>query len=158
MVEADIFGEYFGKVFLPIMLKEHIIEKVKYCNTFSPVGYCSRIDRNGYQPFGTVQEVNLSIMNAYMNGENVDIAIDEFFNKKYGKAGKQVRDLMENTEDLQRKIFYLNGYYFTELSCFPRVNHSKNHFYFEIMKEDYCIASNELTRESISQINKLFSN
>ena len=143
MVEADIFGEYFGKGFLPIMLKEHIIEKVKYCNTFSPVGYCSRIDRNGYQPFGTVQEVNLSIMNACMNGENVDIAIDEFFNKKYGKAGKQVRDLMENTEDLQRKIFYLNGYYFTELSCFPRVNHSKNHFYFEMMKEDYCIASNE---------------
>ena len=50
---------------------------------------------------------------------------------------------MENTEDLQRKIFYLKGYYFTELSCFPRVNHSKNHFYFEMMKQNYCITSNE---------------
>ena len=143
MVETDIFGEYFGQGFLPIMLKEHIIEKVKYCNTFSPVGYCSRIDRNGYQPFGTVQEINLCIMEACINGENIDIAIDEFFNERYGKAGKQVRGLMENTEELQRKIFYLNGYYFTELSCFPRVNHSKNHFYFEMMKKEYSIASNE---------------
>ena len=143
MVEADIFGEYFGKGFLPIMLKKHIIEKVKYCNTFSPVGYCSRIDRNGYQPFGSVQEVNLRIMEACLNDEDVDKAIDAFFAEKYGEAGAKVRALMENTEDLQRKIFYLQGYYFTELSSFPRVNHSKNHFYFEMMKEDYCIASNE---------------
>lgn len=53
-------------------------------------------------------------MEACLNDENVDIAIDEFFNDKYGEVGKQVRNLMENTEDLQRKIFYLNGYYFTE--------------------------------------------
>ena len=143
MIETDIFGEYFGKGFLPIMLKDHIIEKVRYCQSFSPVGYCSRIDRNGYQPFGSVQEVNLRIMEACLNGESVDKAIDEFFTEKYGEAGGQVRALMENTEDLQRKIFYLQGYYFTELSSFPRVNHSKNHFYFEMMKEDYCIASNE---------------
>ena len=143
MVEADIFGEYFGKGFLPIMLKEHIIEKVKYCNTFSPVGYCSRIDRNGYQPFGSVQEVNLRIMEACLNDEDVDKAIDAFFAEKYGEAGAKVRALMENTEDLQRKIFYLQGYYFTELSSFPRVNHSKNHFYFEMMRDNYCIASNE---------------
>ena len=143
LVETDIFGEYFGKGFLPIMLKNHIREKVSYCQSFSPVGYCSRIDRNGHQPFDSVQEVNLRIMEACLNGENVDIAVDNFFNEKYGEYGKQVRDLMENTEDLQKKIFYLNGYYFTELSSFPRVNHSKNHFYFEMMKEDYCIASNE---------------
>ena len=143
MIETDIFGEYFGKGFLPIMLKEHIIEKVRYCQGFAPVGYCSRIDRNGFQPFGSVQEVNLRIMEACLNGENVDVAIDEFFAEKYGEAGGQVRALMENTEDLQRKIFYLQGYYFTELSSFPRVNHSKNHFYFEMMKKDYCIASNE---------------
>ena len=143
LVETDIFGEYFGKGFLPIMLKEHIIEKVKYCNGFQPIGYCSRIDRNGYQPFGSVQEVNLRIMESCLNGKNVDIAIDEFFNEKYGKCGSQVRDLMEGTEEIQKKIFYLNGYYFTELSCFPRVNHCKNHFYFEMMKEDCCIASNE---------------
>ena len=83
------------------------------------------------------------MMEACVNGENINTAVDAFFNEKYGAYGKQVRDLMENTEDLQRKIFYLNGYYFTELSSFPRVNHSKNHFYFEMMKEDYCIASNE---------------
>ena len=143
MIETDIFGEYFGKGFLPIMLKDHIIEKVRYCQGFAPVGYCSRIDRNGFQPFGSVQEVNLRIMEACLNGENVDVAIDEFFAEKYGEAGGQVRALMENTEDLQRKIFYLQGYYFTELSSFPRVNHSKNHFYFEMMKKDYCMASNE---------------
>jgi hypothetical protein len=143
MIETDIFGEYFGKGLLPIMLKEHIQEKVRYCNTFSPVGYCSRIDRNGYQPFGTVQEVNLRIMEACLKGENIDNAIDKFFNEKYGECGKQVRALMEGTEEIQKKFFYLNGYYFTELSCFPRVNHSKNHFYFEMMKEEYCIASNE---------------
>lgn len=143
MIETDIFGEYFGKGFLPIMLKEHILEKVKYCNTFSPVGYCSRIDRNGCQPFDSVQEVNLRIMEACLNGIDVELAIDAFFNEKYGVVGKQVRDLMEGTEDIQKKIFYLNGYYFTELSSFPRVNHSKNHFYIEIMKEIYAIASNE---------------
>lgn len=143
MVEADIFGEYFGKGFLPIMLKDHIQEKVRYCETFAPVGYCSRIDRNGYQPFGSVQEVNLRIMEACLNGENVDDAIDAFFTEKYSKAGEKVCALMQNTEDLQRKIFYMQGYYFTELSSFPRLNHSKNHFYFEMMRDNYCIASNE---------------
>ena len=142
-VETDIFGEYFGKGFLPIMLKDHIQEKVRYCNSFSPVGYCSRIDRNGYQPFGTVQEVNLRIMEACLKGESVDKEIDAFFAKKYGQAGAQVRYLMEGTEEIQKKIFYLNGYYFTELSSFPQVNHSKNHFYIEMMKENYEIASNE---------------
>ena len=143
LVETDIFGEYFGKGLLPIMLKEHIKEKVRYCETFAPKGYCSRIDRAGYHPFGSVQEVNLWIMEACLTGADVEARVDEFFAEKYGKAGSKVRALMEGTEDLQRKIFYLNGYYFTELSCFPRVNHSKNHFYFEMMKEDYAIASNE---------------
>lgn len=143
LIETDIFGEYFGKGFLPIMLKEHIEEKVAYCNGFNPVGYCSRIDREGYHPFDTVQEVNLRIMEACLKGESVDEAIDTFFEEKYGEAGGQVRVLMQGTEDIQRKIFYLNGYYFTELSRFPRINHSKNHFYFEMMKDDYEIASNE---------------
>lgn len=142
-VETDIFGEYFGKGFLPIMLKEHIIEKVKYCNDFLPIGYCSRIDRNGYDPFGSVQEVNLRIMEACLNDFDVETALDDFFKERYGVLGKQVRDLMEGTEEIQKKIFYLNGYYFTELSSFPQVNHSKNHFYIEIMKENYSIASNE---------------
>lgn len=142
-VETDIFGEYFGKGFLPIMLKEHIIEKVKYCNDFLPIGYCSRIDRNGYNPFGSVQEVNLRIMEACLNDFDVETALDDFFKERYGVAGKQVRDLMEGTEEIQKKIFYMNGYYFTELSSFPQVNHSKNHFYIEIMKENYSIASNE---------------
>ena len=143
LVETDIFGEYFGKGFMPIMLKDHIIEKVRYCEEFTLSGYCSRIDRNGFDPFGSVQEVNLWIMEACLKGENVDDVIDAFFAEKYGEAGAAVRDLMEGTEELQRKIFYVNGYYYTELSCFPQLNHSKNHFYFEMMKEDYCIASNE---------------
>lgn len=143
MVEADIFGEFFGKGFLPLMLKDHILEKVRYCKKFSPIGFCARVDRNGFHPFGSVQEVNLRIMQACLNGDDADAAIDGFFREKYGEAGGQVRALMENTEDLQKKIFYLNGYYFTELSCFPCVNHCKNHFYFEMMKNDYRIASNE---------------
>ena len=143
LVEADIFGEYFGKGLLPIMLKEHIQEKVDYCNTFLPLGYCSRVDRNGYDPFGGVQEVNLRIMEACLQGQDVEETIDTFFFEKYGEAGREVRALMEGTEDLQRKIFYLQGYYFTELSCFPRLNHCKNHFYFEMMRENPCIASNE---------------
>ena len=142
-VETDIFGEYFGKGRLPLMLKDHIIEKYKYCEGFNPVGYCSRIDRNGAIPFGSANEVNLDIMHACLSGEDVDTAIDNFFNEKYGKMGPKIRELMEPTEELNRKMFSLKGYYFSELSRFPRVNHCKNHFYFEMMKEDYKIVSNE---------------
>ncbi len=143
LVETDIFGEYFGKGFLPIMLKEHIQQKFSYCEKFAPIGYVSRIDRGGYIPFGTVQEVNLRIMEACLQGEDVEKKIDDFFAERYGKAGGDVRKLMENTEDIQKGILYLNGYYYSELSRFPRINHCKNHFYFEMMKEDYEIASNE---------------
>ena len=142
-VETDIFGEYFGKGRLPIMLKDHIAEKIEYCEGYNVAGYVSRIDRAGQHPFGGPNEVNLDIMNAYMLGEDVDKAIDNFFEKNYPEAPELVRELMENTEDIQKKIFYLNTYYFTELSLFPKINHCKNHFYFEMMKEDYCLASNE---------------
>lgn len=143
MIETDIFGEYFGKGFLPLLLKDHMIEKYAYCQSFSPVGYVSRIDREGYHPFGNVNEVNLEIMQALENGRDVDSAIEGFFAKRYGAAGACVREIMEGTEDIQKKIFYANGYYFTELSRFPRLNHCKNHFYIEMMKENYCIASDE---------------
>jgi len=142
-VETDIFGEFFGKGRLPLMLKDHIIEKFKYCEQFAPAGYVSRIDRNGNIPFGTVNEVNLNIMHAVMNALDVDEAIDEFMQEKYGENYKLVREIMENTEDILKKIIYLKGYYYSELSLFPTLNHCKNHFYFEMMKEDYEIASNE---------------
>ena len=32
---------------------------------------------------------------------------------------------------------------YSELSYFPQINHSKNHFYFEMMKKDFKIASDE---------------
>ncbi len=143
LVETDIFGEYFGKGFLPIMLKDHIAEKYAYCERFSPVGYVSRIDREGYHPFSTVNEVNLWIMYAHENGKDVDGEVKDFFNSRYGEFGDTVYELMQKTEEIQKKIFYLCGYYFTELSRFPRLNHSKNHFYFEMMKDCYEIASNE---------------
>lgn len=143
LIETDLFGEYFGKGRLPLMLKEHILEKFSFCEAFQPYGYVSRIDRSGFYPFNDVNEVNLAIMHAVMSGENVDEAIDKFFSEKYGKAGVAVRSVMEKTESVVRRILFLNGYYYNELSRFPSLNHSKNHFYFEMMKENYAIASDE---------------
>lgn len=143
LVETDIFGEYFGKGRFPLMLKEHIEHKIEYCAKFSPDGFCSRIDRAGRHPFGDVNEVNLYIMNACTKGEDVDKAIDDFFESKYPGYGDKVREIMENTEEILRRIIYLKGYYFSELSLFPQLNHSKNHFYFEMMREDYALCSGE---------------
>lgn len=143
MVETDIFGEYFGKGFLPIMLKKHITSKFAYCESHDPVGYVSRIDRNGFIPFGTPNEVNLEIMNACHDGRDVDEAIDSFFKAKYGVVGSAVRELMENTEEIQVMAFHLNGFDMTELSAFPSLNASKNCYKLEMMRDDYCIQSNE---------------
>lgn len=143
IVETDIFGEYFGKGNLPIYLYDHIKEKYEYCEKFNPKGYCSRIDRAGVHNFGTVNEVNYTIMQVLTSGKDVEEEVDKFFNKKYGENGQAVKELMQETEQLQKAIFYINGYYFTELSRFPSLNHSKNHFYFEIMKDNYQIKSNE---------------
>ena len=142
-VETDIFGEFFGKGRLPLMLKEHIVSKYSYCQQYKPVGYCSRIDRAGAHPFGSANEVNLDIMHACLTGADVEQAIDDFFVKQYGTVAKEVRELMEHTEDILKKIIYLKGYYFSELSIFPKLNHCKNHFYFEMMKEQFEIASEE---------------
>jgi len=142
-IETDIFGEFFGKGRLPLMLKEHIKEKIEYCEKFNPAGYVSRIDRGARHPFGEVNEVNIDIMNSYMNGENVSDAIEKFFKEKYPSASKEVMKLMERTEYILKKIIYLKGFYFSELSAFPSLNHSKNHFYFEMMKDNYKIASEE---------------
>ena len=142
-VEADIFGEFFGKGRLPLMLKDHIVSKFAYCEKFSPVGYVARIDRAGRDPFGEVNEVNLHIMHAVLNGDDVDAVIDAFFEKKYGAAGHDVREVMENTEDILKKVIYLKGYYYSQLSLFPKLNHCKNHFYFEMMKDEFTLASGE---------------
>jgi len=142
-VETDIFGEFFGKGRLPLMLKKHIGEKFSYCEKFNPVGYVSRVDRGTQHPFGGVNEVNIDIMNAYMKNEDVENAVLRFFKKKYPNAAEEVMALMEPTEDILRSIIYLKGYYFSELSAFPSLNHSKNHFYFEMMRDDYAIASDE---------------
>ena len=143
LVETDIFGEYFGLGKLPIMLKKHIRKNYTYCEKFSPVGYMSRIDRAGYDSFGDVNEVNYHIMEAYEMGTDPEVAMDEFFARRYPGCGPQVRALMEDTEDIQRHIFYLNDYYFTQGSRFPQINHSKNHFYFEMMKDEHHLVSGE---------------
>lgn len=142
-VETDIFGEFFGKGRLPLMLRQHIIDKFAYCEGFKPAGYVNRIDRAGRDPFGTANEVNLDIMLACMYGKDVDAAIDAFFERNYPGIGGEVRALMEPTEQILREIIWLKGYYYSELSAFPRLNHSKNHFYLEMMKDEYDIASNE---------------
>ena len=143
IIETDIFGEYFGKGRLPLMLKEHILKNFKHCEQYGPIGYVSRIDRSGFYPWGEVNEVNLVIMHALMSGDDLDDAIDAFFKERYGKAANSVKSVMEKTEDVVRRILFLNDYYFSELSRFPTLNHCKNHFYFEMMREDYHIASNE---------------
>ena len=143
LMETDLFGEYFGKGRFPLMLRKHIEQNYAHCEKYYPCGYVSRIDRSGFYPWDEVNEVNLVIMHALMSGENVDEAIDLFFKGKYGKTADKVRAVMERTEDVVRKILFLNGYYFSELSRFPTLNHSKNHFYFEMMRENYCIASDE---------------
>lgn len=143
LVEADIFGEFFGKGRLPLMLKDHIGEKFRYCGDYKPAGYVARIDRNGEIPFGDVNEVNLNIYAAALNGQDVDEAIDGFFSEKYGDAAQEVRALMEPTEEILKKTIYTAGYYFSEMSYFPALNHSKNHFYFEMMTRDCALASNE---------------
>ena len=143
IVETDIFGEYFGKGNLPIYLFDHIVEKYKYCQKFNPLGYCSRIDRAGVSSFGTVNQVNYVIMQALCYKQDVDLAVNDFFENKYNEYGSIVKNLMQETEEIQKSIFYINGYYFTELSRFPTLNHSKNHFYFEIMRDNYAIKSNE---------------
>lgn len=142
-VEADIFGEFFGKGRLPLMLRKHIAKKFDYCKKFNPKGYVARIDRGGQIPFGDVNEVNINIFTAHLNGENPETAISQFFAKKYPKAAEEVRAIMEETEEILIKTIYANGYLFSELSLFPCLNHSKNHFYFEMMRKNYQIASNE---------------
>ena len=143
LVETDIFGEYFGLGILPIMLRKHMIKNFSYCEGFDPVGYVSRIDRAGFHAFGDVNEVNYRIMEACLDGRDVNGAIDDFFSQRYGAVGPSVRALMEDTEDIQRHIFNLKDYYFSEGSRFPTLNHCKNHFYFEMMKEDHHLVSGE---------------
>lgn len=143
MVEADIFGEYFGRGRLPLLLKEHIPEKVAYCKSFQPTGYAARIDRAGETPFGDVNEVNIHIFKACMDGLSPECATTRFFKERYGDAGDAVMELMLGTEQIQKQTFYIRGYYFSQGSLFPELNHSKNHFYFEMMRKNPNIASNE---------------
>ncbi len=143
LVEGDIFGEFFGKGRLPLMLKEHLREKLAYCDKFAPRGYVLRIDRNGDDFFGDVNEVNLKIANAYLSGEDAEKAIESFFRKKYPHAWGSVMALMEKTEDIVKKTIYLNGYYFTELSLFPTLNHCKNHYYFHMMRREGTVNAEE---------------
>lgn len=142
-VEADIFGEFFGKGHLPLMLKNHIAAKFAYCEGFSPKGYVARIDRSEQIPFGGVNEVNNEILRAYYFGEDPDAAIDAFMETKYPGAGSLVKAIMEKTEDVLIKTIWIKGYYYSQLSLFPNINHSKNHFYFEMMRENSDIASDE---------------
>ena len=143
LVEADIFGEFFGKGLLPLYLKHHITEKFSYCEKFSPIGYVSRIDRENRIFFGTVNCVNLALTTAVLSGRDPERAAEEFFAEEYGDAADNVRALMEPTEELNRKLLTANGYYFMQQSFFPTLNHCKNHFYFDLMKEKCDIASDE---------------
>ena len=120
VIETDIFGEYFGKGRLPIMFKEHIEHKYSYCEQFPHQGFVNRIDRNYQHPFGSVNEVNLVVMQALSNNLDVEKAVKEFFDERYGEAAAEVREVMERTEANQKKIFYMNFLkkFFLNLVCF----------------------------------------
>lgn len=142
IVEADIFGEYFGQGFLPLMLKKHITEKVEYCSRFGVRGYVSRIDRVGHIPFGTPNEVNLEIMNAAVDGEDVDAAIDAFFAREYGPYGPIVKEAMTDTEELQVKALHAEGWALHWLSQFPPLFIMKNGY--RIFRKDFELTSAQL--------------
>ena len=120
VVEGDIFGEYFGVGYLPILLKDHIVKKVAYCQQFDPRGYVLRIDRSGRTPFGTPNQVNLEIADAVLDGRDADEAIRDFFHREYGPCGETVRLAMEGTEDIQIKALCAQTWYTIHaLSKFP---------------------------------------
>lgn len=136
VIETDIY-EYFGKGFLPLMLKRHMIEKVKYCSQFNPRGYVTRIDRGGYTPFDTPNEVNLEIMDALLDGRDVDEAIDAFFRREYGEYADIVRSVMEDTEELQIKALHAEGKVLHWLSLFPPLFSMKGAY--RIFRDDFVI-------------------
>lgn len=135
IIETDIFGEYFGKGFLPLMLKDHIIERVHHCEKFGVRGYVSRIDRDGYIPFGTPNEVNIDIMNAAIDGKDVDAAIDAFFAREYGEYGPIVKEAMSGTEELQIKAVLAEGRVLHWLSNFPTLLRIKSGY--RIFRKDF---------------------
>lgn len=137
VIETDIFGEYFGKGFLPLMLKNHITEKIKYCNNIGVEGYVSRIDRDGYIPFGTPNEVNLEIMDAAVDGRDIDAAIDTFFRREYGEFADIVKKAMSGTEELQIKAFHAEGYDLHFLSMFPPLFMMKRAY--KIFRDDFVL-------------------
>ncbi len=120
MVEGDIFGEYFGVGYLPILLKDHIEKKVAYCMQFSPRGFACRIDRAGRNPFGTPNEVNLEVLDAALDGRDTEQAVQTFFEREYGACAQTVRLAMEGTDEIQIKAMHAQGYYnIHALSQFP---------------------------------------
>lgn len=143
IVETDIFGEYFGKGFLPLMLKKHITEKVEYCNSYGVRGYVSRIDRGGFIPFGTPNEVNLEIMDAAVDGRDVDEAIDAFFAREYGEYGPIVREAMNDTEELQVKAMHAEGKVLHWLSNFPPLFVIKGGY--RVFRKDYKLSEEQLS-------------
>ncbi|MBR7116479.1 MAG: hypothetical protein IKC87_02085 [Clostridia bacterium] len=148
VVETDIFGEYFGKGFIPVMLKDHITEKVKYCESYGVRGYVSRIDRGGYIPFGTPNEVNLEIMDAAVDGRDVDEAIDAFFVREYGEYAPIVREAMEGTEELQIKALAIERRPIHWLSLFPPLFSMKTAY--RILRDDFVIPK-EMYEEGFTQ-------
>lgn len=136
MVEGDIFGEYFGIGYLPILLKDHIKKKVEYCLQFNPRGFACRIDRFGHDPFGTPNEANLVALDAALDGRDVDEAVRAFFKQEYGEYAETVLRAMEGTEEIQIKAMHAQGFYnIHALSYFPAPGTMRwQHRYF---RDDY---------------------
>lgn len=137
IVEADIFGEYFGKGFIPLMLKKHIPERVEHSKKLNARGFVARIDREGFDPFGTPNEVNLDIMNAAVEGRDIDEAIDAFFAREYGEYAPIVKEAMSDTEDLQVEAFHAERRGLHWLSLFPPFFYTK--VGYRIFRKDFVL-------------------
>ncbi len=148
LVETDIFGEFFGKGVWPLMLKKHITEKVAQSNRYGVRGFVSRIDRDGFIAFGTPNEVNLDIMNAAINGKDVDAAIDAFFAREYGEYAPIVREAMNDTEELQIKAMHAEGKELHWLSMFPPLFRIKGAY--TIFRKDFKPSSSYIEAGFIS--------
>jgi hypothetical protein len=146
IVEGDVFGEYFGKGKLPIMFREHIVHKFEYCNTFPHHGFVLRVDRDYSHPFDSVNESNLIVTYAMLNGKNVDEELDKFFTELLLQESDDAKCIrLYGLEDCLFVLSIEDKDFQQEAMAALRICHRHN----------YKITDRELWRDMIEQLYKM---